>query len=84
MSQSVTSMRLEAKRFIPFEIPNDPQLDKHGFTSGETAQHVEYPEHCNVPTVIHINPRTHMLAVQTVEVNGKQEMQVTLVPMDGD
>lgn len=78
----VTSMRLEAKRFIPFEIPADPNLDQHGFTKGETAQHVEYPEHCNVPTVIHVNPLTHMLAVQMMEVNGKPELQITLVPMD--
>ena len=79
----VTSMRLEAKRFIPFEFPTtDPNLDQHGFTKGETAQHVEYPEHCNVPTVIHVNPRTHMLAVQTVEASGKSELQITLVPMD--
>lgn len=79
----VTSMRLEAKRFIPFEFPaNDPNLDHHGFTKGETAQHVEYPEHCNIPTVIHVNPLKHMLAVQTVEVDGKSELQITLVPMD--
>lgn len=79
----VTSMRLEAKRFIPFEFPtNDPNLDQHGFTKGETAQHVEYPEHCNIPTVIHVNPLKHMLAVQTVEVDGKSDLQITLVPMD--
>ena len=78
-------MRLEAKRFIPFEFPeNNPQLDQHGFTKDEGSQHVEYPEHCNIPTVIHVNPLTHMLTVQVVEVNEKAELQLTLVPIDGD
>jgi hypothetical protein len=81
----VTSMRLEAKRFIPFEFPEgDPHLDQHGFTKDESSQHVEYPAHCNVPTVIHINPLMHTLMVQVVHVNGKQEMQVTLVPAEKD
>ena len=81
----VTSMRLEAKRFIPFEFPeNNPQLDQHGFAKDESSQHVEYPEHCNIPTVMHVNPLTHTLTVQVVKVHGKMELQVTLVPIDGD
>lgn len=81
----VISMRLEAKRFIPFEFPqNDPQLDQHGFTKDETSQHVEYPEHCNLPTIIHVNPLTHTVAIQVAEVNDKAELQITLIPIDGD
>lgn len=79
------SMRLEAKRFIPFEFPkDDPRLDQHGFTKDELSQHVEYPAHCNLPTVIHVNPFIHTVAIQVVEVNGTLELQVTLVPIDGD
>lgn len=81
----VTSMRLEAKRFIPFEFPeNDPQLDQYGFTKDEMSQHVEYPSHCNLPTVIHVNPMAHTVTIAVVEVNGVSELQVTLVPIDSD
>lgn len=81
----MTSMRLEAKRFIPFEFPSgDPQLDQHGFTRDEMSQHVEYPVHCNIPTVIHVNPLAHTLTVEVVEVNETPELQITLVPINGD
>lgn len=82
MKDQVTSMRLEAKRFIPFEFSEDAAFDQHGFDKDEKSQHVDYPEHCNIPTVIHINPLTHMLAVQTVVKDGSQDLQVTIVPMD--
>lgn len=83
--REITSMRLEAKRFIPFEFPqDDPQLDQHGFTKDEGSQHVEYPEHCNVPTVIHVNPLAHTVLIQVIDVNDKSELQITLVPIDGD
>ena len=78
-------MRLEAKRFIPFEFPGDnPQLDQHGFTLDESQQHAEYPDHCNIPTVIHVNPQTHAVAIAVVVVNDKTELQVTLVPVGMD
>lgn len=84
-TREVISMRLEAKRFIPFEFPeNNPQLDQHGFTKDEQSQHVEYPWHCNVPTVIHVNPLAHTVAIQVVHVNDKAELQITLIPIDGD
>ena len=82
---AITSMRLEAKRFIPFEFPRgNPQLDDLGFAKDEMSQHVDYPEHCNIPTVIHVNPLTHTLTVQVIEVNDRAELQITLVPIDGD
>lgn len=57
-----TSMRLEAKSFIPFEFA--PGTDPHGFTEGEAEQQVEYPDHCNVPTRIYFDPTCHDVMLQ--------------------
>jgi hypothetical protein len=64
-TEQFISMRLEAKRFIPFEPT--PGTDQHGFTEGETEQQVEYPEHCNIPTRIYFDPLKHDVMLQRDE-----------------
>ncbi len=78
MMESVTSMRLEAKRFIPFEPAVG--MDQDGFTQDGEEQRVEYPFHSNVPTRIYFDDTRHDILLQR---DSEGRTSILIAPKEG-
>lgn len=76
--EEVTSMRLDAKRFIPFHPIADGDAD--GFTPDGEEQRVEYPFHCNVPTRIYFDATRHDVLLQR---DAEGQMSILIAPKEG-
>jgi hypothetical protein len=75
---ATTSMRLEAKRFVPF-TPT-PGGDQDGFTHDGEEQRVEYPFHCNVPTRIYFDVTGYDVLLQR---DAEGRMSILIAPKEG-